>query len=95
MNKHVQRTWPRFTPIRGFIKESAFADAKFNRSLHVGRDDKVTLKVWLSIRYDSVIPSAAEESIKTTPQSGSTLTMPTGHGFVNTTSPDGLHAEVV
>ena len=36
----------------------------------------------LALRNDSVIPSAAEESIKNSPQSGSTLIMPRGHGFV-------------
>ena len=45
------------------------------------RDDKVTLNMSLAVGYDSVIPSAVEESIRKASRSGSTLTMPTGHGF--------------
>ncbi len=45
------------------------------------RDDKVTLNILLAVGYDPVIPSAVEESIKKAPRSGSTLTMPVGHGF--------------
>ena len=40
-----------------------FRGCCFNRSLDFARDDKVTLRMLEAYQYDSVIPSAGEESV--------------------------------
>ena len=81
VNNHAQRAWLQFTPERRFNVESANEDTYLNRSLgKLGMTKSPRIRLQL-VGYDSVISSVVEKSIRKAPRSGSTLTMPTGHGF--------------